>query len=111
MVFPAGRDSQQQEGVGFEIVAGKEVIEAKPAAQNKGEAAVQLLRLYGRGALPIYCGDDFTDEVAFHRVDNEGITILVAETPRPTAASYYLRSPNELHEFLRLLGHVKATAH
>jgi len=101
----------QQQGVALEIVAGKEVIEAKPAAQNKGEAAVQLLKLYGRGALPIYCGDDFTDEVAFHRVDKEGITILVAETPRPTAASYYLRSPNELHEFLRLLGHVKATAH
>jgi trehalose-6-phosphatase len=64
-----------------------------------------------RCAVGPYCGDDFTDEVAFHRFDKEGITILVAETPRPTAASYYLRSPNELHEFLRLLAHVKATAH
>jgi trehalose 6-phosphate phosphatase len=98
----------QQQGVALEIVAGKEVVEAKPAAQNKGDAAVQLLKLYGRGALPIYCGDDFTDEVAFHRFDKKGITILVAETPRPTAASYYLRSPNELHEFLRLLGHLKS---
>jgi len=98
----------QQQGVALEIVAGKEVVEAKPAAQNKGDAAVQLLKLYGRGALPIYCGDDFTDEVAFQRFDKKGITILVAETPRPTAASYYLRSPNELHEFLRLLGHLKS---
>ncbi|MGH7798000.1 MAG: hypothetical protein ACREQ2_24320 [Candidatus Binatia bacterium] len=73
-------------------------------------AAAQLLKLYGHGALPIYCGDDFTDEVAFHRFNKESITILMAETPRPTAASYYLRSPNEVHEFLRLLGHVKAAA-
>jgi trehalose-phosphatase len=99
----------QQQGVALEIVAGKEVVEAKPAAQNKGDAAVQLLKRYGNGSLPIYCGDDFTDEVAFHRFGKKGITILVAETPRPTAASYYLRNPNELHEFLRILAHVQSS--
>ena len=77
----------QQRGIPLEIVAGKEVVEAKPAAQNKGDAAIRLLEHYGDGALPIYCGDDFTDEVAFHRLDKQGITILVAETPRPTAAA------------------------
>lgn len=97
----------QRQGVALEIVAGKEVVEAKPATQNKGEVAARLLERYGSTALPIYCGDDFTDEVAFHRFDKNGITILVAETPRPTAASYYLRSPNELQEFLRLLAHAK----
>jgi trehalose 6-phosphate phosphatase len=100
----------QQRGIPLEIVAGKEVVEAKPAAQNKGDAAIRLLEHYGDGALPIYCGDDFTDEVAFHRLDKKGITILVAETPRPTAATYYLRNPNEMHEFLRLLARVSGTA-
>ena len=100
----------QQRGVALEIVSGKEVIEAKPAAQNKGHRAAQLLERYGAGALPIYCGDDYTDEVAFHRFDKNGITVLVAETPRPTAASFYLRNPNEMHEFLRLLAYVRAAA-
>lgn len=100
----------QQQGVALEIVAGKEVVEAKPAAQNKGDAAAQLLKRYRNSALPIYCGDDFTDEVAFHRFDKNGITILVAETPRPTAASYYLRNPNEVQEFLHLLAHAKTAA-
>lgn len=93
----------QQRGVALEILAGKEVVEAKPATLNKGDAAVRLLESFDRGALPVYIGDDFTDEVAFQRLDKKGLTILVAETPRPTAASFYLRNPNEVYEFLHRL--------
>lgn len=32
-----------------------------------------------------------------------GITVLVAEVPRPTAASYYLRNPEEVYAFLKYL--------
>jgi trehalose-phosphatase len=99
----------QQGGLGLEILAGKEVVEAKPTAANKGDAAAYLLEQYGPEAFPVYCGDDFTDEVAFHRLDKTGLTILVAETPRPTAASFFLRSPNEVYEFLRLLIRLKNT--
>jgi trehalose-phosphatase len=91
----------QRRGVALEILSGKEVIEAKPAATNKGEAAEYLLKRFGGGALPVYCGDDLTDEFAFHRLNKRGITILVAETPRSTAASFYLRNPNEMYEFLQ----------
>lgn len=93
----------QEQGVALEVLAGKEVVEAKPAAVNKGDAVAYLHRRFAPGALPIYCGDDYTDEGAFHRFDKKGMTILVAETPRPTAASFYLRNPNEVYEFLRLL--------
>jgi len=93
----------QQQGVALEILAGKEVIEAKPVATNKGEAAVYLLKRFGGTALPVYCGDDLTDEFAFHRLNKQGMTILVTETPRATAAAYYLRNPNEIYEFFQHL--------
>jgi trehalose-phosphatase len=93
----------QEQGVALEVLAGKEVVEAKPAAINKGDAVAYLLRQSSASALPIYCGGDYTDEGAFQRLDKKGITVLVAETPRPTAASFYLRNPNEVYEFLRLL--------
>lgn len=93
----------QRQGVALELLSGKEVVEAKPAATNKGEAAVSLLKRFGGGALPVYCGDDLTDEFAFHRLNKQGVTILVAETPRSTAASFYLRNPNEVYEFFQHL--------
>jgi trehalose-phosphatase len=93
----------QRQGVALEILPGKEVVEAKPAVVNKGEAAIFLLKRFGGDALPIYCGDDQTDEFAFHRLNKRGMTILVAETPRSTAASFYLRNPNEIYEFLQHL--------
>ena len=97
----------QKGGLALEILAGKEVVEAKPTIANKGNAAAYLLEHYGNGAFPVYCGDDLTDEVAFQRLDKKGITILVAETPRPTAASFFLRNPNELYEFLQRLLRLK----
>ncbi|HZD42331.1 MAG TPA: trehalose-phosphatase [Terriglobales bacterium] len=101
----------QQQGVALEILAGKEVVEAKPAAVNKGDAVAFFHRHFGAPALPIYCGDDYTDEGAFHRLDKKGITILVAEAPRRTAASFYLRNPNEVYEFLRYLVGVRRGRH
>ena len=38
-----------------------------------------------------------------YRLKSNGMTILVAETPRSTAASFYLRNPNEIYEFLQQL--------
>jgi trehalose-phosphatase len=59
--------------------------------------------------LPLYIGDDVTDEDAFRAIAGRGIGVLVAEEPRETAAAYWLRDPDEVRELLeRLAGLVGA---
>jgi trehalose-phosphatase len=62
------------------------------------------LNLASPDVLPIYIGDDETDEDAFRALaDRGGIGILVAEAPQPTAAAYRLRTPDDVETFLRHL--------
>jgi len=95
---------------------GKKVWELRPDVDwHKGRALLWLLDrlgLDGPDALPIFLGDDVTDEDAFAAAaDRGGIGILVAEEPRPTAAAYRLRDPGEVEELLtRLAGLVGAAA-
>jgi trehalose-phosphatase len=93
----------QKRGIPLEILEGKEVLEVKPGGIDKGTAVSCLLDKYGEGAVPVYLGDDVTDEAAFRSLRLRGITVLVAEVPRPTAASYYLRNPDEVYAFLKYL--------
>lgn len=71
----------QQQGVKLELLAGKEVIEAKPTGMTKGDAITQILARYASTALPIYIGDERSDEAAFEAIADVGMAILVAETP------------------------------
>jgi trehalose 6-phosphate phosphatase len=83
---------------------GKKVYELLPDMEwNKGKAMLWLLEtlgLQGHNALPIYIGDDRTDEDAFRALEKRGIGILVSEQPQVTAASYQLRGPEEVERFL-----------
>ena len=56
-----------------------------------------------RGIRPIFIGDDRTDEDAFCALEKRGIGILVSEQPQVTAASYWLKNPDEVECFLREL--------
>ncbi|HEX9670400.1 MAG TPA: trehalose-phosphatase [Thermoanaerobaculia bacterium] len=84
--------------------AGKRVWELRPAlAWDKGEALRWLLAAWGLDggrSVPLYVGDDVTDEDAFRVVAETGVGILVADHPRPTAAAYSLRDPGEVRELL-----------
>src|SRR5258708_28480940 len=85
---------------------GKKVYELLPDVDwNKGKAVLWLLEtlLEGRNALPIYIGDDRTDEHAFRALEQWGIGILVSEQSLPTAARYSLKNPAEVEEFLATL--------
>lgn len=97
---------------------GKKVWELRPALDwDKGKAVEWILRVIcdARGldrtdALPLYIGDDETDEDAFRAVrahDPPGIGILVTESPsqasRPTAATFTLRDPDEVRRLLERL--------
>ncbi len=69
---------------------------------DKGAAVRKFLAMPGmRGALPIYFGDDFSDEPAFAAV-RKGISILVGRR-RATRARYSLRGPAEVAEALSRL--------
>ena len=86
---------------------GRKVYELLPDIDwNKGKAMLWLLEtlgLEGRNALPIYIGDDRTDEDAFCALEQRGIGILVSEQSPPTAARYSLKNPAEMEEFLTAL--------
>ena len=86
---------------------GKMVFELLPRLDwHKGKAVLHILEALPFPApevLPIYIGDDRTDEDAFIALAERGIGILVAESPRPTAAYYTLRNPAEVHRFLMRL--------
>ena len=86
-------------------IDGKKVYELLPDIDwDKGKAVLWLLEALEveRGkVLPIYIGDDRTDEDAFRALEKRGITILVSDQPQVTAASYGLHNPEEVEEFLQ----------
>lgn len=91
-------------------VPGKKIFELRPALDwDKGRALLWLLETLhlatdgSPDVVPLYLGDDVTDEDAFRAIQGRGIGILVAEEPRETAASYALRDPEEVRAFLERL--------
>ncbi len=87
--------------------AGKKVFELRPAMDwDKGRAVLWLLETLGLDrpdVVPLYIGDDVTDEDAFRALVELGIGIIVAEIPRPTAARYALQDVHEVRALLERL--------
>lgn len=95
------------------ITSGKKVYEVRPAVEwDKGKAIDLLVMRYGKPdterkkLLPMFLGDDTTDEDGFKAIGkHSGISVLVGEETDNSAAHYYLRTPAEVEEFLKLLLH------
>jgi trehalose 6-phosphate phosphatase len=86
----------------LQITRGKKVIEFRPRVPwNKGSAISWFIRRLGPG-LPLYFGDDLTDEDAFSAIRG-GLTVLVSEAKRVSRARYYLKSVREVHYVLAFL--------
>jgi trehalose-phosphatase len=84
------------------IIRAGNVWEVAPGhVQGKGPAVRNMLRELGTTFLPIYVGDDLTDEPAF-KVLRKGITVLVGPR-RPTSAHFWLRNPAQVSVFLERL--------
>jgi trehalose 6-phosphate phosphatase len=84
------------------IVRASNVWEIVPRdVRGKGVALRQILRGVPRPFLPIYVGDDLTDEPAFS-VLRAGITVLVGPIRR-TKARYHLPDTNGVRLFLQRL--------
>ncbi|KAK6926387.1 Trehalose-phosphatase [Dillenia turbinata] len=92
------------------LTHGRKVLEVRPVIDwDKGKAVEFLLESLGlnncNDVLPIYVGDDRTDEDAFKvlREGNLGYGILVSSVPKESKAYYSLRDPTEVMEFLKLV--------
>jgi trehalose-phosphatase len=82
----------------FRITTGKKVMEIRPrAAWNKGQAVARIMELRGRGMMPIYVGDDTTDEDAFRAIKGCGISVSIGANAE---SDYYLRGQEEVGSFL-----------
>ncbi len=83
---------------------GKKVFQIQPRAEwDKGRAVEWLLehaRLGEDDAMPLYIGDDLTDEDAFGALSGRGITIVVRSGDRFTTADYALADPDDVRRFL-----------
>lgn len=85
---------------------GKKVFELRPRMDwHKGKAVLWLLHELHLGpkAVPIYIGDDKTDEDAFRAIQGRGISIYVGHEGEPTEADYRLEDTDEVEAFLRRL--------
>lgn len=79
---------------GYELQPGNQVLEFKPAGMDKGQAVRELLQHEPfAGRVPVYLGDDLTDEHAFAAVNQrQGISIRVGDR-EPSAAHFTLPDP------------------
>lgn len=94
------------------MTPGKMVWDIQPRIDwDKGKAVLWLLKalhLDSPEFVPIYLGDDVTDEDAFKALEGRGIGIFVGHASgeggeRATAADYMLRDPDEVGTFLETL--------
>jgi len=96
----------------IKVSYGKMVYEIKPSVKwDKGKVTLWLLArqqfLSGeKNVLPVYIGDDLTDEDAFKALKSKGLTIFVGEHGN-SKADYYLKNTEEVIKFLHLISDLK----
>ena len=94
----------------LKVTPGKMVFEIQPKIDwDKGKAVLYLIEALGLSTdeyVPMYMGDDHTDEHAFEALQGRGIGVFVgrADDPevggRTTYADYILNSMTEVEQFL-----------
>lgn len=88
--------------------SGKQVFELRPSMDwDKGRAVLWLLEaleLEVAEFVPLYVGDDVTDEDAFQALsEGRGIGVVVTDRPRATAARYSVHDTGEVRRLLERL--------
>lgn len=85
---------------GFAVMKGDHIVEVHLAGMDKGKA-IEALMAHApfQGRMPIYVGDDTTDEFGFYAVRKlGGVSIKVGEGP--TEAEFRLASVDSVHRWL-----------
>lgn len=76
-------------------------IELRCRGIDKGLAVQTIINELEERTVTAYLGDDKTDEDAFTALGDRGLPVLVRPAYRPTAATHWLKPPDELLVFLR----------
>jgi trehalose 6-phosphate phosphatase len=88
------------------LTTGKDVLELRPSVEwDKGAAVRQLtdeLVPDDETWLPVYVGDDTTDEAAFEVLEEHGVAVKVGEDP-DTRAAYRVADPDAVRSVLSWL--------
>jgi trehalose-phosphatase len=86
----------------WKMASGKMVWEIQPKVDfHKGKAVREILKAFpSPGLLPIYLGDDQTDEDAFRVLKGQGISVFIGTGELPSEADFFLQNPDEVQEFL-----------
>lgn len=86
---------------GYRLQPGHSVLELLRGDADKGSAIVELLQAPPfHGRLPVFAGDDLTDEAGFRAVNaHGGISVLVGAR-RASAARHALRDPVDVRAWL-----------
>ncbi len=97
-----------ENSTGFKAGEGKKILEIKPDIEwHKGKAVLWILeklKLTDKNKyIPIYIGDDVTDEDAYESLKDWGIGIQVGPGAKPTAARFRLKNVYQVRIFLKEL--------
>jgi trehalose 6-phosphate phosphatase len=97
----AVREAAEPLGDAVEVQGGKMVVELKPAGCDKGKAIESFMQEPPfAGRVPVFLGDDVTDEYGFRVVNRlGGHSVKVGEGP--SAARWRLRDPAAARAWLR----------
>jgi trehalose 6-phosphate phosphatase len=85
----------------LDAIWGKKVVELRPEGLTKGTAVRRIAEEHP-GHVPVYLGDDVTDEDAFEvlqKMDRETVTIKIGDDD--TRAADRLDGPDAVMEYLR----------
>ena len=94
------------------LTGGKKVFELRPELDwHKGKALswlLEIMELRRDQVLPIYIGDDVTDEDAFAALGPDGVGIRVDDEPQPTRATYQLANVEAVCTLLLALATIRS---
>lgn len=107
--FRAGLDQVEAEAPELKEKLGKKVFELQPKIDwDKGKCVLHLLQvlgLEGDAYVPMFFGDDVTDEDAFRELQGRGVTVICAEPEadlaRKTYATFRVDTVDEVIQLLR----------
>jgi trehalose 6-phosphate phosphatase len=87
--------------LGFELLEGRSVFELKPATVNKGSALVDFMgEPPFAGRLPVFLGDDFTDEYALRATRDLGGMAIQVDDRIEGSAQFGLPGPQAVMQWL-----------
>jgi trehalose 6-phosphate phosphatase len=75
-------------------------LELRVAGITKGKVVESIIKEMGVDTVLAYLGDDLTDEDAFKALHGRGLSVLVRDSQRETAADLWIKPPQELLRFL-----------